>query len=399
MRVLLIMLALTLAAAAPTFAAAAESSNSDAAGPPVKATMSASDDIDACLMGCLNLDQCTLDRLRAAGWKTPDIVMAAVISMRSGVAIDDVLAQYKSCSNWRDVAKQYNLSVADVMKFRLTSDGDMEAFNTAILTQCYCIAECDTAALRAKGLSWSEICMSATAAVNTGQTIMTIADLRAQGMSWDDIACKFNVAPPAILKPASMRSVAIVTPTPAGAGPMAYPMNVRDYSGNIIMTEDMAERWYKRGYDWIDVAIATNIAMNTGYPVGQVLLLLNSGRTWRELAAWFSVCPEVAFNVCSWPFPHRSIYSQSAEAKNLKMIEQYQVATQMAGAGPAGRGPMPYWLQRNSTSFGSWWCSPCASYNASCQPCAAPCPAPCPDPCPAPCPAPTTSPAPCPTSQ
>ena len=321
MRVLLIVLALILVAAAPTLAAAAGSSNSDAATacPTEKPATPASSDIDACFTCCLNVDQATLDKLRTQGWKTPDIVMAAVITMRSGVCIDDVLAQYKSCSNWRDVAKQYNLSVADVMKFRLTGDGNMEAFYTTLVTQCYSLAECDITALRAKGMSWSDICMVANAAVRTGQTVLQIAELRGQGMTWEQIAGKYNVAPSEITKPVGMRSLAMVTPTPAGSGPMMPPMNVRDSSGNIIMTEDMADRWYRRGYDWLDVAVATNISLQTGVPVAEILIQLNAGHTWRDLAYYFGVCPEVAFNVCNWPFPRRTIYSQSISAKNMRM--------------------------------------------------------------------------------
>jgi len=257
------------------------------------------------------------------------------------------------------------------MKFRLTGDGNMEAFNTTLVTQCYSLAECDITALRAKGMSWKDICTVANAAVRTGQTVMQIAELRGQGMTWEQIACKFNVAPSDICKPVGMRSLAMVTPTPVGSGPVTCPMNVRDSSGNIIMTEDMADRWYRRGYDWLDVAVATNISLQTNIPVMEILIQLNAGHTWRDLAYYFGVCPEVAFNVCNWPFPRRTIYSQSISAKNMRMIEKYQNPTQMAGAGPY-RAPMSYWLLQRGTWFGNDWCRACGT------PCPAPRPAPCP---------------------
>lgn len=384
MRVFLMMSALVVLCAA--LACAAESTDSSATGTcppatpavcpsptttpaacpsppsaPTVAAMTTTESVLDCALCCLNLSKDMLSTLRSKGWSDPDIAMAAIIAMRSGVAIDQIVTEYTSCTNWRDVAKQHNVSVADMIKLRTMAGTDMEAFNKALMSQCFSIAECDLTQMRTNGFSWSDICMIANASVRTGQTPMVIAELRKQGTSWNDIACKFGVSPDDITSPVMMRTVAMTTVTPAaGAGP-TMPCYFKDYCGNIILDEDRAYRYYIRGYDWLDVAVAANIRRASGYPIDELLIQLNSGMTWREIAYKYGVCAAVAFNVCDWPFEKRTIYSQKANCSNMAKIAGYQTSAP-TGAGPGCAGCPPSCYQGFTGGYGCPGCAPTMSW-------------------------------------
>jgi hypothetical protein len=105
-------------------------------------------------------------------------------------------------------------------------------------------------------------------------------------------------------------------------------------AGNVMITQEEAIRYYAMGNDWINVAIAVNIARETGYPISNVLADLRSGQTWEMVALTYGVAPSKAFNISCYPFPQKSIYSVSIQEKNLQKLAQYQSSTSVAGPSP-----------------------------------------------------------------
>ena len=327
MRVLVVILALIVVGAIVPPADAALSSTSMVVAPGVAAAgaeaATAGDQvIDSCLMSCFNVDKNTLNKLRSQGLSNPDIAMACAIAMKSGTPLQTVAAEYKSSKSWPQVAQKHGLSMSDLMSMPMMADVDVETFNRTFVSRYYSIPESDVAQMRKDGLSWGAICMTANAAVRTGQSPQQIAGLRSQGMSWGQIAAKYDVSRSDITKPVQPLTVAVAGPL-AGAGP-AMPCVIYDDDCNVLLTLDQALWLYRTGHDWLDVAVAANIAGVTGYPISLILELARTGGTWRTLIQKFGVGPDTAFNVTNYPFPQRSIYSERTNQANLRTIAQYQ---------------------------------------------------------------------------
>lgn len=367
MRIVLLVLVLTLTCA-PAFAQMNSSDMSNqnmsqpggaGAGTCMSAATSATtgeEVMNTCVMRCYGLSQQMVNTLRAQGLTNQDIAMASAISARTNTPLSQVVTEWQNANkDWTTVARAHNLSMSDLTSMPTMTSSDEETFNQSFIANYYGIPSSAITSLRNQGYSWSEINMMANASARTGASIQQIASMRAQGMSWNDIAQRYNMTANQLLAPVATRQVAVSTmPTgvmvPAGAGPMV-PGNIFDESGNIILTQSMAFQLYASGYDWMDVAIAANIARNSRVPIREVLTELNTGQTWPQIVSSYGMAPECAFNVCDYPFPRRSIFSASVEAANLRAIQAWQ---------------------------------PCA------QPCAPCVPAPvCPPPCPAPAPCPT----------
>ncbi len=367
MRVLVVILALVVVGAAVPPADASVSSSSAVFAPAAVAagnSTAASGEkmIDVCLMTCFNVDKSTLSELRSQGLSNSDIAVACAIATNSGTPLRQVVAEYLTCRDWPQVAKNHRLSMSDLMNLPMMADADVETFNRTFIVGYYSIPESDVAQMRKNGLDWGEICMIANAAARTGQSPKQIATMRKQGMSWAQIAEKYNISRADITKPVRPLVVAVTTPPQAGAGPQ-MPCLIYNQDGQIVLTLDQALWYYKRGYDWLDVAVAANIASVTGYPISFILQLSKTGATWQDLIYKFGVGPDTAFNVCNYPFPRRTIYSERVNQMNMNAIAQYQKPV-CPPTGPCPTAP----------------CAPCEPCVAPCEP--APCaPAPC-EPCP-----------------
>jgi len=338
MRVPFIVCALMLACGAVVLAAD-ESTNSTMPCPnPSGQAM-----VDACLSRCLSVSRTQIADLRAKGLTDADIAIAAAIAAKACKPIADVVAQWQSSKDWKQVAGGYNLSMADLVSAPVAAGADSEAFNTAFLAQYYNASQAPIAQIRRQGYSWDDINVFANAALATKQSIGQIASLRSQGTSWADIASRYNVSYDALTSPAKVRSVAVTPPSPtpspapspttSGAGPLTStvcppcsngPCLVCNSAGHVVLTYDQVIDLYAAGYDWLDVAIATNIAMYTGYPIRQVLTDLKGHGTWQLTLPYYGVSEAQAFNVADFPFPRRSIYSMGLDAENQQRIVRYQ---------------------------------------------------------------------------
>lgn len=367
MRVLYVVLALTLAFAAIAFAADQDTTSPMSTAPAVTGSP-AQAMLDACVCKCLNVTSAQVAALRAQGCGDGDIAMACAIAAKCGKPASEVVSQYQTSKDWKTTAGVYNLSVSDLASATTMASAEIEAFNLAFCSQFYAIPSSTVLQVRHQGYSWDDTNMMANAAIQCAQPITRIVDLRKQGASWQDIAQKYNVSATALTTPAVVRTLDVCpspcpapaappcpapcpapvttplapcpvpcpAPAPCAAGPVAPapcpvgqlgpPCVVCDGAGNIIMTLDQANDLYASGYDWLDVAVALNIRRWTGYPVKQVLIDLKSQRTWQNTIIYYGVPADVAYNVCGYPFPRRTIYGASADGEHQRMIARYQKA-------------------------------------------------------------------------
>jgi len=308
--------------------------------------------VDQCLSKCLNISSTQIAELRSQGLSDSDIAMAAAISAKACKPLADVVAQWQSSKDWKQVAGAYNLSMADLTSAISAASSDSEAFNTAFFSQYYNVPQSQIAQLRRQGFSWDEVNLIGNAALQTKQSVSQIASLRSQGMSWASIASRYNVPSEALTAPAKVQCIAVTpapapAPTPTGAGPATAPApcpapcptvcppgpssccpngpcQICDSCGNVVLNYDQVIDLYAQGYDWLDVAIAARIAMLTGYPVTQVLTDLKSLGTWQLTLAYYAVDAADAYNVADYPFPRRSIYSVGVDATHMQKLAKYQ---------------------------------------------------------------------------
>lgn len=204
-------------------------------------------------------------------------------------------------------------------------DLESDAFNRSFISQYYSIPESQLVELRDMGYSWDQISMMANAAALTNQPITQIAALRNQGMSWGQIADRYNVAYADLTRPVRMRTVTAMRPA-LGAGPMA-PMYIYDRAGNVLLTADEANRYCKMGYDWMDIAVATNISRDTGVPVNMILQEMRTGAlTWDTITQRYSVSLDSALNIEGYPFDRCSSLSPGVQERRMKQIQRYQRA-------------------------------------------------------------------------
>jgi hypothetical protein len=348
MRVPIIVLALMLVCGTIALAADATMPGSSPSGQAM---------VDQCLSKCLNVSAAQIAQLRSQGLCDSDIAMAAAIAAKACKPLSDVVAQWQSSKDWKQVASSYDLSMADVASAMAAANADSEAFNTAFFAQYYNAPQSQIAQLRRQGHSWDEVNVIANAALQTKQSVTQIASLRGQGMDWASIATRYNVSCDALTTPAKVQCVAVTPPcpapapcpTPAGAGPTTVcppapcpapcptvcppgpssccgtgPCQVCDSCGNVVLNYDQVMDLYAEGRDWLDVAIAARISMICGYPIKQILTDLKSFGTWQRTLPYYAVDASQAYNVADYPFPRRSIYSVGVDAQHMQMLAKYQ---------------------------------------------------------------------------
>lgn len=292
---------------------------------------------DACLARALGMTPDQLYAFRAQGLTNADLAIASAISRQSNQPVANVVTQYRVTPNWQTVAEYYRVDYANLGISPDYLNPDVNVFNQTFISQQYGTTVADIQALRNQGFSWGEVNLIANAATRTGLTTQQIAQMRLQGMSWQSIASQYNLPATTLTVPCPVIAPRLSCCAAYAAGPVCTsPVIPAMYNraGNVLLTQDEVFRYYAKGYDWTEVAIAANIARETGYPVDQVLRDMRSGMVWPQVAFYYGVSPNTAFDVCAYPFPRRSIYSASTEARNLQRIARYQTTPIAPGAAP-----------------------------------------------------------------
>ena len=333
MRLLVTVLALTFALAAVVTAQVNTSGNVpvvSGSSPTLVAAVPCDAAFDACFARALYISVADLQALRAQGLSNADIAIAGAIARQSNQPIAVVAAQYKVTPDWQSVATYYRISYANLGLTPDLMNPNNDEFSAAFIAQQYGLPMADIQALRSQGYTWGDINLIANASVRTGLTLQQVAEMHTQGVSWQDMAVRYNLPVTALTEPCPTRVPSLSCCAAAAAGPVCtrpVPPVFYNRAGNVLLTEDEVFRLYARGNDWTSVAIAANIARETGYPVEQVLTDLRSGVTWEQVAIMYAVPPARAFNLSNYPFPRKSIYSASTEERNLRRIQQYQSVT------------------------------------------------------------------------
>jgi len=354
MRVLMTVLAMDLVCAAAPAAQDDMSATSNSCPPTVSqlkpvASVAEEDAFNMAFITtyyCINKD--AVCRLRDAGWSWTSLYLLANISVRTGQTIESLAQMRADGMSWSQIASKLSMCQSDFTRpiSRRTlacmpcppcavgagpdpcakppcptvSKDEENLFNQAFLAMYYCIPNTMLSKLRDAGWNWQSIYLLANVAARTSQPIETIAMMRSNGMSWNDIACKFNVPAGDFVCPV----VATTATSRVGAGP-SYPQAMYDWSGNMLLDAQMVHRLYCAGYDWLDVAIAANFARDTGYPIDWVLAQTRNGMVWDVMIRTNGLDRNRIYNVTSFPFERKSIYSQSMQDSNHRKIAQFQV--------------------------------------------------------------------------
>lgn len=185
--------------------------------------------------------------------------------------------------------------------------------------------------LRNQGYSDKDIAIAAAIAKKACVSINDVFASYCNCRDWNSVASKYNVC---LADMVAMADKCLCPQQVVGAGPCAaYAMYNK--TGNVLLTRAEAFRYYAMGYDWMDVALAANIAMETGYPIGHTLMDIRRGVLYEEIAVMQGVPYNVAFNFCCYPFPRQSIYSTGIQEKNMNKFARYQVAGPCTGASPS----------------------------------------------------------------
>lgn len=282
---------------------------------------------DACFARALFVSMDDLAALRSMGLSNADIAIAAAIAKPSGQPMGAVANQFKVTPDWQTVATYYKVDYNTLGLSQDLMNTNNDVFNAAFISGQYGLPSSDIQTLRSQGFTWGDINLIANASARTGLSLQQVATMRTQGTSWQDIAVRYNLPVSTITEPCPTRVPRLSCCAASAAGPVCtrpVPAVFYDRAGNVLLTEDEVYRYYARGNDWTSVAIAANIARATGYPIDLVLTHLRSGLTWEQVAMTYAVPPSVAFNLSTYPFARRSIYSASTEARNLKRIEYCQ---------------------------------------------------------------------------
>lgn len=192
----------------------------------------------------------------------------------------------------------------------MVTSNEVEMFNHNYVVGCYGISDATVNDLRQRH-DWGTIYFIANMAKKTGRPITEIASLAEQGVAWNDIASRYNVAMSDLTAPMCPTTVAMVpgagmTTAGYGTGASVMPVYITDRHGNIVLTAYDDARLKMRGYSWQDIAIAANIAAQTGLTVDDVLTYTGTGTTWPQIALRFGLNADDVVDTTMYPFPRSS---------------------------------------------------------------------------------------------
>jgi len=162
--------------------------------------------------------------------------------------------------------------------------------------------------LRMRAFGYGQISVIANAASRCNRPPSEVARMLEQGQSWSEIAQACNITVAQLLEPIPLAAVAgfraeLRAGIPA-PGMVAPPMFYQRMPNRMpVITQRNWEQMRKRGYSWKDVAIAANIAAQTGEDVEKLLRMTRiQGQTWRQIAIRRGLNVEAMMDVSGWPF-------------------------------------------------------------------------------------------------
>ena len=178
-----------------------------------------------------------------------------------------------------------------------------ESFQRQLVMQRYNLTSDQVTSLRMQGCSYPQIALMANAATKCNNTAADISSMLMKGQSWDQIASSCNTTVASLLTPAPMVAVAgmqqEITPTVS-----SLPLRYLSYpNGGPVISIQQWEMLNQEGFSWRDVAIAGNIAAQTGETPENLLRMIRvQGQTWRDIAIDRGLKPVSMMDVSQWPF-------------------------------------------------------------------------------------------------
>lgn len=207
---------------------------------------------------------------------------------------------------------------------------EVETFNTNFITMNFGVDRSSIMGLRHAGWMWGDIYLMAHISKSANRPILEVAALRSQGMSWTDIASRYNISTVALTTPSMVQTRVAGFVTEYGYQPLYYRT---DPWGNPVLTRFDAERMSRLGYSWQNIAVAANVAAETGASVRDVLSWTDRGYTWQQVAREYGLDPDDIMNVSQYPFARES---------GAMMTTPTTIPTMPpSGAGPMQPMPMP----------------------------------------------------------
>jgi hypothetical protein len=253
-----------------------------------------------------NIDPVIAAQLQAKGYTANDFAMLGNLSARSGKPISEFVGLRDKNVSWSDIADRYHVSAVDMgVPTAMMMSPDVDAYNRQFANQYFGLSDAEVTTLRAQGMSWGEVYMTANLARRSSQPVSQIASLRSQGVSWVDIGSRYDVASSDISSPFAIsgRVAGVATEVT----PMAYPIPIYDKAGNIVLTQRDAWIYQNMGYTWRDLAFASNVSRSSGVPIDAVLRSMDTGKPWPWIARDYRVHSERAMDLSDYPFTHEPL--------------------------------------------------------------------------------------------
>jgi len=231
--------------------------------------------------------------------------------------------------------------VAPVVTTTPAMSMEVETFNTNFVASAFGIDRASIMALRQTGWSWGDIYLLANISDLSGRSVLDVAGMRSQGQSYSAIAAQLNLTTAQITSPAVVETRVAGFVAEYGFEPLYYQT---DPWGNPVLTRYDAKRLERMGYDWQSIAIAANIAAQTGASVSSVLAWIDRGYTWPQVARIYGVNPKRVMDVSRYPFAREGGATMMAPAATTA-VPTARRHRRRGGAvttapPPAGAGPM-----------------------------------------------------------
>lgn len=178
-----------------------------------------------------------------------------------------------------------------------------EAFQRQAITARFNMTGDQYSSLRMMGWGPADIAAVGNVAYKCKKSPSEVASMLSQGQSWEQIAAGSNTTTAMLFEPYPVVAVAgsqqqygvpVVSPT------LTYG---KYYNGRPVITKDDWRQFSKSGFSWQSVAMAANIAAQTGERPEQILRELTvQGKTWIQLTDERNLDYDTVKDTSGWPF-------------------------------------------------------------------------------------------------
>jgi hypothetical protein len=253
---------------------------------------------------------------------------------------------------WSDAS---NLSASDfTTRAILPYD---ECFQRGLAKQRYALSDDQVTRLRTMAWDYEDIYLISNVATNLKKCprdIMAVANMFADGMTLDQIASSNNTTVASLLAIGPTTAVAgamqEICPVPCPPRDPCITCNPRDIpkyyrmypSGLPVVTQQSWCQFRARGYAWTAVAVAANIAAETGESVESLIRMVRiQGRLWADIASERGLSPCKMMDVSEWPFDRNNNSLSRQEERQLESKQGKWPCAPEAGPCPAPCPPAP----------------------------------------------------------